>query len=51
MDTIEQARATWKRTELDVLVTPEGIEVDKTGTYELQPEAALKDASRRASSG
>ena len=51
VDTIEQARATWQRTELDVLVTPEGIEVDKTRAYELQPEAALKDASRRASSG
>jgi carbamoyltransferase len=51
VDTIEQARATWKRTELDVLVTPEGIEVDKTGTYELQPEATFKHASLRASSG
>jgi len=51
VDTIEQARATWKRTELDVLVTPEGIEVDKTGAYELQPEATYKKASLRASSG
>ena len=51
VDTIEQARATWKRTELDVLVTPEGIEVDKTGAYELQPEATFKNASLRASSG
>jgi hypothetical protein len=51
VDTIEQARSTWKRTELDVLVTPEGIEVDKTGTYELQPEATFKHASLRASSG
>jgi carbamoyltransferase len=30
VDTIEQARATWQRTGLDVLVTPEGIETDKT---------------------
>jgi len=27
VDTIEQARATWKRTGLDVLISPEGIEV------------------------
>jgi carbamoyltransferase len=26
VDTLEQARATWKRTGLDVLVSPEGIE-------------------------
>jgi carbamoyltransferase len=51
VDTIEQARATWKRTELDVLVTPEGIEGDKTGVDELQPEAPFKNASLRASSG
>ena len=31
VDTIDQARATWQRTGLDVLVTPEGIEVDKAG--------------------
>jgi len=30
VDTIEQARATWRRSGLDVLVTPEGIETDKT---------------------
>jgi carbamoyltransferase len=48
VDTIEQARATWQRTELDVLVTPEGIEVDKTGTHEIQPEATFKNASLRA---
>lgn len=29
VDTVDQARATWQRTGLDVLVTPEGIEVDK----------------------
>jgi len=29
VDTIEQARATWKRTGLDVLVSPEGIETEK----------------------
>lgn len=51
VDTIEQARATWKRTELDVLVTPEGIEVDKTGAQEIQPQATFKNASLRASSG
>jgi carbamoyltransferase len=51
VDTIEQARATWQRTELDVLVTPEGIEVDKTGAHEIQPEATFKNASLRARSG
>ena len=51
VDTIEQARATWKRTDLDVLVTPEGIEVDKTDAYELQTRAAFNKASLRASSG
>jgi carbamoyltransferase len=30
VDTVEQARATWRRSGLDVLVTPEGIETDKT---------------------
>jgi carbamoyltransferase len=51
VDTIEQARATWKRTELDILVTPQGIEVDKIGAYELPSEAPFKNASLRASSG
>ena len=50
VDTIEQARATWKRTDLDVLVTPEGIEVDKTGADELPSQAAFKNATLRASS-
>jgi carbamoyltransferase len=45
VDTIEQAQATWKRTELDVLVTPKGVELDKTGTYELQPETRRLRAS------
>jgi carbamoyltransferase len=27
VDTVEQARATWKRTDLDVLVSPQGIEI------------------------
>jgi carbamoyltransferase len=31
VDTIAQARATWRRTGLDVLVTAEGIEEDKSG--------------------
>jgi carbamoyltransferase len=31
VDTVAQARATWQRTGLDVLVTSEGIEVDKAG--------------------
>ena len=31
VDTIEQARATWKRTGLDVLVSPDGIETDNAG--------------------
>jgi len=30
VDTVEQARATWKRTGLDVLVSPAGIETDKS---------------------
>ena len=30
VDTVDQARATWLRTGLDVFVSPEGIEVDKT---------------------
>ena len=51
VDTINQARATWKRTELDVLVSPEGIEVDKTGAYELQSKAIFKSTPLRASSG
>ena len=33
MDTVDQARATWQRTGLDVLVTPEGVETDKTSGY------------------
>lgn len=32
VDTVEHARATWRRTDLDVLVTPAGIETDKPGT-------------------
>jgi predicted NodU family carbamoyl transferase len=40
VDTVEQARATWKRTGLDVLVTPEGVEVEKTLPYELRLTAA-----------
>ena len=51
VDTIEQARSTWKRTELDVLVTPEGIEVDKSGAYEIQSDASSKIASLQASAG
>ena len=51
VDTINQARATWRRTELDVLVSPEGIEVDKTGAYELQSKAIFKSTPLRASSG
>ncbi len=31
VNTVEEARATWKRTGLDVLVTPEGIEVKGEG--------------------
>jgi carbamoyltransferase len=29
VNTVDEARATWKRTELDVLVTPKGVETDK----------------------
>ena len=50
VDTIEQARATWKRTALDVLVTPRGIELDKTGPYELHSETDRANASLCASS-
>jgi carbamoyltransferase len=50
VDTIEQARATWKRTALDVLVTPEGIELDKSGSYELRSEAKRAHASLWVSS-
>ena len=32
VDTVEQARATWRRTGLDVLVSPEGIETEKIGS-------------------
>ncbi len=38
VDTVEQARATWKRTGLDVLVSPQGLETDKTGSYELRSD-------------
>ena len=38
VDTVEQARATWKRTGLDVFVSPQGIETDKTGTDAFQSE-------------
>jgi carbamoyltransferase len=31
VDTVDQARATWQRTGLDIFVSPEGIEVDKAG--------------------
>jgi carbamoyltransferase len=51
VDTIEHARATWKRTELDVLVTPQGIEQDKTGPYALQPEADRVNRALCVSSG
>jgi carbamoyltransferase len=37
VDTLEQARATWKRTGLDILVSPAGIEIDKTGACEIAP--------------
>jgi len=30
VNTADEARATWKRTGLDVLVTPDGIETDKS---------------------
>jgi len=30
VNTVDEARATWKRTGLDVLVTPDGIETDKS---------------------
>jgi carbamoyltransferase len=31
VDTVDQARATWKRTGLDVLVSPDGLETEKSG--------------------
>lgn len=36
VDTVEQARSTWKRTGLDVLVSAQGIETEKTAPYELR---------------
>jgi carbamoyltransferase len=30
VNTVDEARATWKRTGLDILVTPQGIETDKS---------------------
>ena len=39
VDTLDQARATWKRTGLDILVSSRGIETDKTGTVELHSTA------------
>ena len=38
VDTVDQARATWRRTGLDVLVTTQGIETDKPGTIAVQEE-------------
>jgi len=37
VDTVEQARATWRRTGLDVLVSPAGFEVEKPVSTERQP--------------
>jgi carbamoyltransferase len=37
VDTVDQARATWKRTGLDVLVSPAGIEIKKKRAYEVRP--------------
>ena len=39
VDTVQQARATWKRTGLDIFVSQQGIETDKTGPYELRSTA------------
>ena len=39
VDTVDQARATWKRTGLDVLVSAEGIEADKSGALEIRSAA------------
>jgi carbamoyltransferase len=36
VDNVAQSRSTWKRTGLDVLVSPEGIETEKTASYELR---------------
>jgi len=38
VDTIEQARATWQRTGLDVLVSSAGIETEKAGSIHIQEE-------------
>ena len=35
VDTVQQARATWKRTGLDIFVSPKGIETDKTAPFEI----------------
>jgi len=40
VDTVEQARATWRRTGLDVLVTPQGVEIEKSAPYALKSSLA-----------
>ncbi len=39
VDSVDQARATWKRTGLDIFVSPAGIEIEKSGPYELHAGA------------
>jgi len=36
VDTVDQARSTWRRTGLDVLVSSAGIEIEKTPAYEVR---------------
>ena len=45
VDTVDQARATWMRTGLDVLVSPEGIEIGKTAAGESRTEAKCQNLS------
>jgi carbamoyltransferase len=49
VDTIAQARMTWKRTGLDVLVSPAGIETEKRSSTELLSKPSLGDSSSKLS--
>ena len=50
VDTVDQAWATWNRTGLDVLVSPEGIELKKTVSYSSTPSSKLVNFPSRKSS-
>ena len=50
VDTIEQARATWNRTGLDIFVSPEGIELEKTVPCAVKSGPKLVNFQRSLSS-